>query len=117
MLNDIFTWMISLLSGSFLIALFGSFLWGLLSIILSPCHLSSIPLIIGYINKQGVPKAGTALNNSIIFALGILITIAAIGGITAALGGIIGDIGTVGNYIVAVVFFAAGFYYSLQLVC
>ena len=110
MLNDIFTWLSSLLSDSFLIALFGSFLWGLLSIILSPCHLSSIPLIIGYINKQGVPSAKKALNNSIIFALGILITIAAIGGVTAALGGIIGDIGTVGNYIVAVVFFAAGLY-------
>lgn len=110
MLNDIFTWLNTLISGNFYIALFGAFLWGVLSILLSPCHLSSIPLIIGYINKQGVQSPKTAFYNSSIFAIGILVTIAAIGVITSVLGGLIGDIGTAGNYLVAIVFFAAGLY-------
>ena len=33
---------------NFQIALAASFAWGVLSILLSPCHLSSVPLIIGY---------------------------------------------------------------------
>ena len=110
MINDIFTFLNSLLSGNYFLAIAAAFGWGILSILLSPCHLSSIPLVIGYINKQGVPSAKTALYNSLLFAFGIALTIAAIGGITAALGGLIGDIGTIGNYVVAVVFFAAGLY-------
>ncbi len=110
MITDIFGWLSAALEGNFGFALFGAFMWGLLSIILSPCHLSSIPLVIGYISKQGVRSTRAAFYNSLVFSLGILFTIAAIGGITSALGGLIGDIGTVGNYIVAVVFFAAGLY-------
>ena len=30
-----------------------AFVWGILSILLSPCHLSSIPLIVGFIDEQG----------------------------------------------------------------
>lgn len=110
MITDIFGWLSKSLEGSFGFALLGAFIWGLLSIILSPCHLSSIPLIIGYINKHGVQSAKAAFYNSLIFSLGILVTIALIGGITLLLGGLIGDIGTVGNYIVALVFFTAGLY-------
>jgi cytochrome c-type biogenesis protein len=110
MLNDIFTWLNTLITGNFYIALIGAFLWGVLSILLSPCHLSSIPLVIGYINKQGVQSPKAAFYNSAIFSAGILVTIAVIGVITSALGGLIGDIGTAGNYLVAIVFFAAGLY-------
>jgi cytochrome c-type biogenesis protein len=46
----------------------------------------------------------------LVFSAGILVTIAAIGAVTSLLGGLIGDIGTAGNYIVAAVFFAAGLY-------
>jgi cytochrome c-type biogenesis protein len=98
------------LAGSITIAILASFAWGVLSILLSPCHLSSIPLIIGYINKQGAASPKSALANSTIFALGILLTIAVIGIITSMLGGLIGDIGTIGNYLVALVFFLAGLY-------
>jgi cytochrome c-type biogenesis protein len=44
------------------------------------------------------------------FAVGILITIAAIGLITASLGRMMGDIGRIGNYLVAIVFVIVGFY-------
>jgi len=44
------------------------------------------------------------------FAVGILITIAAIGLITASLGRLLGDVGKIGNYLVALVFVVVGLY-------
>jgi len=35
-----------------LIAIGAAFIWGMLSIILSPCHLSSIPLLVGFITNR-----------------------------------------------------------------
>jgi cytochrome c-type biogenesis protein len=110
MINDIFEWLNNILNQNILIAISASFVWGVLSVLLSPCHLASLPLIIGYINKNGIAAIKNAFLNSLLFAFGILITISVIGLITGLLGGLIGDIGETGNYIVAVVFFASGLY-------
>jgi cytochrome c-type biogenesis protein len=91
-----------------LIALAASVVWGILSIILSPCHLASIPLIVGFISEQGQVTARRAFWTSTLFAVGILITIAIIGAITAAAGRMMGDVGRYGNYFVALIFFAVG---------
>ncbi len=96
------------LEGAPLIAIGASFLWGILSIILSPCHLTSIPLIIGYLSNQKELSAKKAFHLSIVFSVGILISIAVIGGITAVTGRILGDIGKFGNYVVAAVFLIFG---------
>ena len=85
-----------------------SFVWGVLSILLSPCHLASIPLIVGFINQQGRISTRRAFGISTLFALGILVTIGAIGAITGAAGRMMGDLGRFGNYFVAVIFFAVG---------
>lgn len=90
------------------IALSASFLWGILSILLSPCHLSSIPLIVGFIDKQGRMSTKRAFAISTLFAVGILVTIAAVGAITAAAGRMLGDVGPYGNYFVAAIFFLVG---------
>ncbi len=90
------------------IAISAAFLWGILSVLLSPCHLSSIPLIVGFIDKQGRMSTRRAFAISTLFAVGILITIAAIGVITAAAGRMLGDVGRYGNYFVAVIFFLVG---------
>lgn len=110
MLNELFTWLNSLLSGNIWIALIGSFLWGVLSILLSPCHLSSIPLIIGYITGNNSLSLNKSFKISLMFSAGILVTVALIGFITAALGRIMGDIGVIGNYVVPIVFIIAGLY-------
>ena len=95
--------------GSPLIAIAASFAWGVLSIVLSPCHLSSIPLIIGFISGQGgVITFRRAFALSTLFSVGILITIGAIGAITAAAGRMMGDIGAYGNYFVACIFLIVG---------
>ena len=82
--------------------------WGVLSILLSPCHLASIPLIVGFIDEQGKISTKRAFWISFLFAAGILITIGLVGAITAAAGRLMGDVGRYGNYFVAVIFFLVG---------
>ncbi len=90
------------------IALGAAFLWGILSIVLSPCHLSSIPLIVGFISDQGKLTTRRAFGIASLFAAGILVTIGLIGAITAQAGRMMGDVGPWGNYLVAGVFFLVG---------
>ena len=94
--------------GTSLIAITASFVWGVLSILLSPCHLASIPLIVGFIDEQGRISTKRAFIISTLFAVGILITIAGIGAITASVGRMMGDVGKYGNYFVALIFFVVG---------
>ncbi|HEX2866097.1 MAG TPA: cytochrome c biogenesis protein CcdA [Ignavibacteriales bacterium] len=110
MLNEIFAGLNDALYGNTYLAVLASFSWGVLSILLSPCHLSGIPLIIGYITSQGKISIRKTFSISVTFAFGILISIALIGIITLWLGRLMGDLGSVGNYIVAVVFFVMGLY-------
>ncbi|MDH7528935.1 cytochrome c biogenesis protein CcdA [Ignavibacteria bacterium 4148-Me] len=110
MIENIFNTLSTALYDNFWMAAFASFGWGVLSILLSPCHLSSIPLVIGYITSQGKISLKRTFYISMIFAIGILITIAAIGIITASLGRLMGDVGTIGNYFVAGIFFLVGLY-------
>ena len=107
-MEKIFTALSHAVEGAPLIALSAAVAWGVLSIILSPCHLASIPLIVGFISEQGKVTVQRAFWTSVLFAVGILITIAAIGAITAAAGRMLGDVGQYGNYFVAVIFFAVG---------
>lgn len=110
MILNLFTWLSNALSGNPVIALSASFLWGILSILLSPCHLASIPLIVGFIDDQGNIKTKRAFLLSFLFSSGILITIILIGIITSAMGRMAGDIGKWGNYFVAGIFFLVGLY-------
>ena len=96
------------MNGAPLAALAAAFAWGVLSIVLSPCHLASIPLIVGYLQGGGAVSPRRAAGLSTLFALGILVSIALIGVITAAAGRMLGDLGVWGNYAVAAVFFIFG---------
>jgi cytochrome c-type biogenesis protein len=107
-MEKLFTTLTHAVEGTPLIAFAAAFVWGILSILLSPCHLASIPLIVGFIDKQGRMSTRRAFFISTLFAVGILITIAAIGIVTAAAGRMMGDIGRYGNYFVAAIFFVVG---------
>lgn len=110
MVDTIFNFLSNALTGNAYTAVFASFGWGIVSVILSPCHLSSIPLVVGFINSQDEITIKRSFTISLIFGAGILITIALIGLITAMAGRLMGDVGAVGNYIVASVFFLVGLY-------
>lgn len=91
-----------------LLALAAASVWGGLSIVLSPCHLAGIPLIVAFIAGQHEVSGRRAFAISGAFAVGILLTIAAIGLVTSSLGRLAGDLGAWGNYVAAGVFFAVG---------
>jgi len=109
MIQQLFDILSSAVEGSPLVAMGAAAAWGVLSVVLSPCHLACIPLIIGFISGQG-GKASTkhAFWLATLFAAGILVTIAAAGVLTSAAGRIIGDVGPWATYLVAIVFFAVG---------
>ena len=109
-MEQLFTNLSHAVEGTPAIALGASVLWGVLSIVLSPCHLASIPLIVGFISGQGRISTARAFWTASLFAVGILITLGAIGGITAAAGRMMGDVGPWGNYFVAGLFFLVGLY-------
>lgn len=107
-MEQLFSNLTNAIEGTPLIAIGAAFVWGVLSIILSPCHLASIPLIVGFIDEQGRISTRRAFLISTLFAIGILITIGIIGAITAAAGRMMGDVGKYGNYFVALIFFVVG---------
>jgi len=109
-MEEIFTALSNALNGSLALSASAAFAWGVLSLVLSPCHLASIPLIVGFIEDQKTQGAGRAAIMSVLFSAGILITIAAIGAITALAGRMMGDIGEYGTYFVGFVFIAVGLY-------
>ncbi|MDP4116041.1 MAG: cytochrome c biogenesis protein CcdA [Bacteroidota bacterium] len=111
MINDIFSVLSEALTSSLIIAALAAFAWGVLSIILSPCHLSSIPLIIGFLSNQDNKTVKNTFMLSLIFSLGILFTIALIGVVTYSLGRLMGDTGVYSIYIVVVIFVIIGLYF------
>ncbi|HBN07757.1 MAG TPA: cytochrome C biogenesis protein [Cyanobacteria bacterium UBA8530] len=107
-MEQLFIALTAAVDGTPSIALAAALAWGVLSILLSPCHLASIPLIVGFIGNQREMTRKKAFWTASLFALGILVTIALIGIVTAGLGRMMGDIGGYGNYLVALVFFVVG---------
>lgn len=110
MIHQLFIFLTHAAEGTPALAMAAAFTWGILSILLSPCHLASLPLIVGFIDNQGRISTRRAFWISALFAVGILLTIAAIGAITAAAGRMMGDLGRWGNYFVALIFFLVGLY-------
>lgn len=82
------------MTGGLVIAATGAFLWGLVSVLFSPCHLASIPLIVAYVGGQETVvqprKAGWYAGA---FTLGLFITIAVVGIACTLLGRMLGDVG------------------------
>jgi len=82
----------------------GCFTWGMISVLFSPCHLASIPLIVAYVGGQAQalnPKQASVY--SALFTLGLFISIALIGIVCAILGRMLGDIGNYWQILVGAV--------------
>ncbi|MFH2057742.1 MAG: cytochrome c biogenesis protein CcdA [Pseudomonadota bacterium] len=104
MLESIFITINQWITEGFALAAVGCFLWGMISVLFSPCHLSSIPLIVGYVGGQekmiNPRQAGLY---SILFTSGLFITIALIGIICALLGRMLGDVGNYWQILVGII--------------
>jgi cytochrome c-type biogenesis protein len=94
MLDQIFLTINSWMTGGLLIAAVGCFLWGMVSVAFSPCHIASIPLIVGYVAGQDKAlKAKDAAYYAGVFSVGLFISIAVVGIICALLGRMLGEVG------------------------
>ena len=82
-----------IISGTAIAAL-GCFLWGIISVLFSPCHLASIPLMVSYVAGQEKAVSGRhAARYAVLFTVGLFITIALVGIICALLGRMLGEVG------------------------
>jgi cytochrome c-type biogenesis protein len=87
-----------------LLAAAGCFIWGLISVLLSPCHLASIPLIVAYVGGQdNAVKPRQAGVYALAFSIGLFITIAVIGVACALLGRMMGDVGIYFQILVGII--------------
>ena len=108
LLTAVFVALSAMLEQSLSLVLAAAFPWGILSIVLSPCHISSIPLVVGYVNHNGLQSQRSALITSLYFSGGVLISLLVIGAITSMMGVMLGDIGRAGAYLVGAVFVLTG---------
>ncbi len=100
-----------MLNANIYLAAAASFIWGVMSIIISPCHLSTIPLVVGFLQSQNVNTYKKAFILSSIFSLGILLSLIAVGSITFALGRLMGDVGMFGDVFIIMIFIVFGLYF------
>lgn len=94
MINSILLTITDWLRAGPAVALPGSFLWGMVSVLLSPCHMASIPLFIAYVaGQKQIPSPRQTTRFALLFAAGLFLTIMAVGLICAAAGRMLGDVG------------------------
>lgn len=104
MLESFFLIVNEWIAGGTAIAAAGCFIWGMISVVFSPCHLASIPLIVAYVGGQEtLLKPRQAAHYSIAFTVGLFITITLIGIICALLGRMLGDVGNYWQVLVGLV--------------
>lgn len=94
MLDSLFLIINAWMTSASAIALIGCFLWGMVSVLFSPCHLASIPLIVAYVaGQETAVNSKRACLYAGAFTTGLFVTIAAVGIICAGLGRMLGDVG------------------------
>jgi len=83
------------LTAGSLLAILGSFLWGMISVLFSPCHLAAIPLMVGYVaGQEKSASARHATRYAVAFTGGLFLTIAAVGLLCSIMGWMLGDVGS-----------------------
>ncbi|MDA8141520.1 MAG: sulfite exporter TauE/SafE family protein [Desulfobacteraceae bacterium] len=104
MLDQFFITINHWMSAGSAIAMAGACLWGMVSVLFSPCHMASIPLIVAYVGGQQYaihPRRAVWYAGA--FSLGLFITIALVGIVCALLGRMLGDVGSWWQVIVGLV--------------
>jgi len=106
-------WVTDALGASIFVGLAAAFMWGIFSVLLSPCHLGTIPLIVGVIGATGAQaddkaRRGRGALLAFSFAGGMLVAIAVLGGVVATAGFAMQRFSAITNYVIAAIFVAAG---------
>jgi cytochrome c-type biogenesis protein len=96
------------LTSSPLVALSAAVVWGMFSVLLSPCHLGTIPLIVGMAGGSPDAASRRAAAISFSFAGGMFAAIVVLGALVSWAGFAVAGMGAVTNYVLAAIFLAAG---------
>ena len=104
MVSGIFRFMYS--SGA--VKYLGAFLWGMASVILSPCGISLVPLVVGYVANTDTPSHFKAFRISCAFCVGIIINLALVAFVTSGIGMLLGGYERFLTLITAAVFIVMG---------
>lgn len=92
------------MTGASGLAAVGSFLWGVISVLFSPCHLASIPLIVSYVAGQETSlTARQAARYAVLFTAGLFTSIGLVGAICSMLGRMLGEVGPYWTILVGVI--------------
>ncbi|TNF34063.1 MAG: cytochrome C biogenesis protein [Deltaproteobacteria bacterium] len=105
-MDEIFTALSHGLEASPALAVLAALGWGLASVALSPCHLVSVPVAIGYLRATPEPRPTSRL--SVVLAVTELAALAVIGAVTVAAGRLAGDLWGLGTWIAAALLIVAG---------
>lgn len=91
-----------------------SFVWGLASILLSPCHPASVPLMAGYAARDAGQAADPrtagrrAAICGVVFTAGLFLSIAAVGAVCALLGVLLGTVPRALAFCIGLLFIVLG---------
>jgi cytochrome c-type biogenesis protein len=108
-MQGLFTALNEGLQGAWPLAVVVAFIWGVASVILSPCHLGTIPLVVGFVSGgAGSMGRGGGFKLATAFALGMLAAIAVAGALAISAGLALAGFSAYMNYAIAAIFLAAG---------
>lgn len=110
-MEEIIFWLSDTASAPGLIGLGASFLWGIASVLLSPCHLGTIPLVVAYVGTTEAgqkPSRSRAAALSFSFAGGMLVAVAVLGVLVVTAGWAVAGYTSYTNYIIASILIIAG---------
>ena len=104
MLDSLFIQVNTWLTSGTWVAAMGAFAWGMIAVMLSPCHMASIPLVVAYVGGQDELVEGRqAATFAVLFSVGLFITIAIVGVVCALLGRMLGDVGPYWTILIGVI--------------
>lgn len=110
-MQELFVRFGALLEGAFPFAIVAALAWGVLSVVLSPCHLATLPLVVGFVSGAGpdLPRR-RAVGLSLAFAFGMFLSLALVGAGVAWAGHALHWYRAVGSYVTAAMLLFGGLY-------
>lgn len=95
MIQEIFSNISAWLSVYGPLAYVASFLWGLASILISPCGMGSFPLVVAYVaGQRDLSSPKKAIQYGLLFSLGLFSALSLVGITCSLMGRLLGDVGT-----------------------
>lgn len=106
-MNELIFALSDAMSASPAVALAAALAWGVLSVLLSPCHLGTIPLVVGFVGTGSATGRGRGTALAMAFAAGMGLAILLAGALATLAGQALSGYGAATNYLIAAVFLAA----------